>query len=123
MVAESQIRQMVTRLVSRELSLEAFEDWFVHRTWNMHRDSAEGAQKLASQIELLLAEYSSGHLGEPELLEQLTPLAAPFISVVQPFAAGSVNVIVRAVPIALGPLTPQSEESQYVGTSPAAGYE
>jgi hypothetical protein len=71
MIAENQIREKLARYLSNELSLDHFEDWLVERSWNMHVDSDESAQKLASAIELRLAEYSSGHLDEVALRNEL----------------------------------------------------
>jgi hypothetical protein len=71
MIAENQIREKLGRYLSNELSLDHFEDWLVERSWNMHKDSDESAQKLASAIELRLAEYSNGNLDEAELRDEL----------------------------------------------------
>lgn len=77
MIAESQIRRELGRYLRRELSLERLEDWLAQQSWNMHKDSSEAAQKLASAIELRLAEHSSGHLDEPALREELRQFANP----------------------------------------------
>jgi glutamine synthetase adenylyltransferase len=71
MVIESQIREKLGRFLSHEMSLDQFEDWLVQHSWNMHRDSDESAQKLASAIELRLAEHSSGHLDDAALRDEL----------------------------------------------------
>lgn len=71
MIAESQIRAKLGSFLSKDMSLDRFEDWLVQQSWNMHKDSSESAQKLASAIELRLAEYSSGHLDEAGLRDEL----------------------------------------------------
>ena len=71
MIAESKIREKLGRFLSNEMSLDRFEDWLVEQSWNMHKDSSEAAQKLASAIELRLAEYSGGHLDEAALRDEL----------------------------------------------------
>lgn len=71
MIAENSIRDKLNRFLKNEFSLDQLEDWLVQRSWNMHLDSEESAQKLASAIELRLAEHSSGHLDEPALREEL----------------------------------------------------
>jgi hypothetical protein len=71
MIAESQIREKLGHYLSKEWSLAQFEDWLVQGSWNMHKDSEEQAQKLASAIELRLAEHSSGHLNEKDLRAEL----------------------------------------------------
>jgi hypothetical protein len=78
MIVEYQIRQWLARYLSNEISLDQFEDWLVKQSWNMHRDSDEASQKLASALELRLAEYSSGHLDEPALREELVPFVTKY---------------------------------------------
>ncbi|MHB8303448.1 MAG: hypothetical protein ACYDC6_11505 [Acidobacteriaceae bacterium] len=78
MIAESEIREKLGRFLSKDISLDQFEDWFVQRSWNMHKDSHEAAQKLASAIELRLAEHSSGHLNDHALRDELRPLATVY---------------------------------------------
>jgi hypothetical protein len=80
MVAEYQVRQWLIRYLSCEVSLDQLEDWLVKRSWNMHLDSDMGAQKLASAVELRLAEHSSGHLSEPELREELRSFANTYVT-------------------------------------------
>ncbi len=77
MIAESKIREHLGRYLRQELSLDQLEDWIAQQSWNMHKDSDEAAQKLASAIELRLAEHSSGHLDEPSLREELRRFANP----------------------------------------------
>jgi hypothetical protein len=76
MIAENQIREKAIRFLSREISLDHFEDWISEQSWNMHKDSEEAAQKLASAIELRLGEHSSGHLDEICLREELRSLVS-----------------------------------------------
>jgi hypothetical protein len=77
MISESQIREKLGRYLRRDLSLDQFEDWIAQQSWNMHKDSSEEPQKLASAIELRFAEYSSGHLDESALREELRQFANP----------------------------------------------
>src|SRR5579871_6566541 len=77
MISESQIREKIGRYLRRDLSLDQFEDWIAQHSWNMHKDSSDSAQKLASAIELRLAEHSSGHLSESELRDELRGFANP----------------------------------------------
>lgn len=78
MIAESQIRQQLARYLSKEIPLDVFEDWLVQRSWNMHQESSEAAQKLASAIELRLAEHSSDHLNEDQLHQELLPFVTNY---------------------------------------------
>jgi hypothetical protein len=77
MICEVEIRQRLAELLSGELELEAFEDWLVQRSWNMHLDSSSGAQNLVSAIELALAEHSSDHLSREGLHDKLLSLLDP----------------------------------------------
>ena len=100
MIAENQIREQLARYLRGELSRDQFEDWLVQRSWNMHRDSVEAAQKLAAAIELRLAEHSSGHLDEPSLRSELLPFVNKTTSVVSfgrgvpAEASGSNNTVI-----------------------------
>jgi len=78
MIAQSQIREKISRYLRHEISLDRFEDWFVQRSWNMHQDSDEDAQKLAAAVELRLAEHSSGHLNEAALRDELRSFVTRF---------------------------------------------
>lgn len=71
MVAESVLRQRLASLLSGDVSLDDFEDWFAAASWNAHKDSSPAAQRLIGAIELRLGEYSSGHLSLSELLQEL----------------------------------------------------
>jgi hypothetical protein len=78
MIAESQIREQIGHYLRGDISLDVFEDWLVQRSWNMHKDSNEAAQKLASAVELRLAEHSSGHLDEAALRDELRSFITRF---------------------------------------------
>ncbi len=80
MIAQSQIREKISRYLRHEISLDQFEDWLVQRSWNMHKDSDEDAQRLASEVELRLAEHSSGHLTVAALRDELRDFANVFPS-------------------------------------------
>jgi hypothetical protein len=83
MIADYQIRQWLARYLHRVISLDQFEDWLVQRSWNMHLDSDESAQKLAAAIELRLAEHSSGHLDEDRLRHEMTPFLTTYTATVR----------------------------------------
>lgn len=74
----NQIRQSLIRYLRNEFTLDQLEDWLAQHSWNMHLDSDLAAQKLASAIELRLAEHSSGHLGEFEMREELRALVSAY---------------------------------------------
>ena len=74
-MSEVELRGALGQLLAKEMSLESFEDWFVQRSWNMHKNSDNSAQRLASAIELRLAEYDNGDLPEDDLYRELGQLA------------------------------------------------
>ena len=74
MITESQIRDKVNELSKNKIDVDAFEDWLVSQSWNMHRDSDETAQRLTSAIELRLSEFSARHLSESQLKEEIRGL-------------------------------------------------
>ncbi len=78
MIEEGQLRSHLIKFIEGKLTLDEFEDQFVSASWNMHKDSSESAIALASAVGLCLAEHSSGHLSDSELLDELRPLATVF---------------------------------------------
>jgi hypothetical protein len=71
MIQALEIRQKLRAFLSRQLSLDDFEDWLVAHSWNMHVDSPAEAIDLVSSIELALSEHSSQHLDTSELRTRL----------------------------------------------------
>ncbi len=74
MITESQIRNRLFAYLSRQITLNDFEDWLVVQSWNMHQDSDEKAQAIVGAIELRLAEYSDDHLTDEGLDRELAGL-------------------------------------------------
>jgi len=77
MLAYTDLRNELVRLLAEEVSLDNFEDWFVQRSWNIHKDSDLRAQRLAYAIELRLAEHDNERLSEGELRKELLHLSRP----------------------------------------------
>lgn len=73
---ELEIHNQLVRYLADEISLDEFRDWFDQTTWDL--DLSKNA--LAAEIELRLAEYSSGHRDEAELRKLLRPLAQTVIT-------------------------------------------
>ena len=103
MIAELEIRKQLIQFLSDPNSLDEFEDWLVSRSWNMHVGSAEAAQHLASSIELLLAEYSGGHITFEALRNELVPYATD-MTVVVPSGQGAVTITIASSTATLMPL-------------------
>ena len=60
-----------------EISFQQFNDWFIPFSWNAHRISDPAFRDLIGEVQLRLAEFSSGHWTEEELrkfLRQLVPV-------------------------------------------------
>jgi hypothetical protein len=72
---DREIRRWLAAYLAGEISLSAFEDWFVPATWDLHRSDDPVPNALAGEIKLRLAEFSSGHWTEDELKERLHHLA------------------------------------------------
>ena len=66
-----QIREQLIKYLASEISLREFQRWFVTATCDLEAVENVSAFKLASDIELLLSEYTSGHLSEEELRSEL----------------------------------------------------
>lgn len=74
MVSSSQIREQLSRFLDRIIDLDTFEDWFVQNTWNVHLSGSKAAEVLTFAIEESLSEYSSNHISEAQLRDELNAL-------------------------------------------------
>jgi hypothetical protein len=75
--SELEVRQQLARYFNNECSLREFEDWFVPRSWNF-KAATLPLQKLVSEIELYLAEFSNGDWTVEELKNHLKPLVTHY---------------------------------------------
>ena len=71
MIAVSQIREQLEAVMNGRSNLEAFQDWLVRASWNMHKDSASDAIQAVGKIELRLAEADYSEVSEDELIKDL----------------------------------------------------
>ncbi len=90
MLSQAQIRSQLNSLVSKKLSLDDFEDWFVVESWNAHISADPVVQALVGIIELRLAEHSSGHLPFEQMMNEFRSLGDGVIII---------NVRINAEPI------------------------
>ena len=74
-VPEHHIREAVARYVSGEIFLKELQEWFIPRAWELLTEGGPAAD-LAAEIELLLAEYTSGQRTEHDLREAFKAHAA-----------------------------------------------
>lgn len=74
-VPEHHIREALARYASGEIFLKELQEWFIPRAWELLTEGGPAAD-LAAEIELLLAEYTSGQRTEDDLREAFKPHAA-----------------------------------------------
>jgi hypothetical protein len=63
------------RYLTGTLTLNEFQDWLVQATWDMEATASPEAVLLARDIELVLAEATSGYLTRDELRADLGEIA------------------------------------------------
>lgn len=74
------IRDWLARYLAGEIDLRAFQEWFVPTSWNQTGQGDARLDELIGEIELRLAELSSGHRTETELRRFLVPLVTNYRS-------------------------------------------
>ena len=73
MLEVNDIRKNLANYLAKKISLSEFEDWFVQNSWDSQKTGNLELRELVHTIELRLSEFSSGHLTEQELREELLP--------------------------------------------------
>ena len=76
MLSEHEFYDRVQDLLRNRSSIDDFEGWLVSESWNMHILASPIAQRLASSVELRLAELGQGNLQEDEFRRELRELLA-----------------------------------------------
>lgn len=71
---ENEIRQKLRQYLDGQASLAEFQRWFVPATWDIQLTGEFGAIELTGEIELRLAEHSSGHLHVEAMNEEFRNL-------------------------------------------------
>jgi hypothetical protein len=66
-----QLRVHLAQYLNGKCSLQQFRQWFDVETWGMAARQDSPARQLAGEIELRLAEFTSGHLSEHDLQSTL----------------------------------------------------
>ncbi len=84
-----ELYQHLVSYLSGKESLHDFRQWFDATTW----DTEVWYSDLASQIELLLAEFSSGHRTEHELNELLGEAVTHSVIPIELFEPGAASVV------------------------------
>jgi len=67
---EQQIREAVLQYTADLVSLRQFQDWFASQTWDSLAET-DAVRRLVNEIDLLLAEFSSGHWTDQEVKSKL----------------------------------------------------
>jgi hypothetical protein len=70
----SDIQVHLSRYLSNAITLRQFRDWFDAETWGLAADQDSLTRRLAGEIELRIAEFTSDHLSESELRELLSAI-------------------------------------------------
>jgi hypothetical protein len=68
------IRTQLGRYLSGKSSLLQFREWFDVETWGLAAEPESPARQLAGEIELRIAEFTSGHITEQDLHDLLQAL-------------------------------------------------
>ena len=69
-----EIQFHLSRYLSNATTLEEFRNWFDDETWGLAAEPDSPTRRMAGEIELRVAEFTSGHLTEDELRKLLVPL-------------------------------------------------
>jgi hypothetical protein len=96
MVSSSQIKEQLARFLDRQIGLDAFEDWFVQNTWNIHLSGSVAAESLTFAIEESLSEYSSGHIDSNNLHAELAQILHADTSVVNIAEAPQIMLVFKS---------------------------
>jgi hypothetical protein len=72
---DAQIRSQIAGYIEGAISLDTFQKWFIPIAWEIEQSGVSIDEvDLVNNIELMLAEYTSEHLTEDELRDELCPL-------------------------------------------------
>ncbi len=72
------VQRYLANYLNSEISLSQFRDWFDTETWDLDMQPDTSLGQMVGEIELRLAEFTSGHRTEDDLryhLESLLPKA------------------------------------------------
>jgi len=95
--SESEIREQLARYLAGQSTLNEFQDWFVPRSWNFHKNADPSLQRLVSSVELAIAEFTNGDWSSQEL-------------------RGILNLLLKTYEVDYDPLNPDQPHSFVVKT-------
>src|SRR3989442_9661553 len=90
MYLDLEIRGHVLSYLSGETTLRDFRAWYIPATWDVNTRRNGRVESLVNEIDLRLAEFTSGHWTEDELKEVLSRLTKDYEGVVFVTAEGHV---------------------------------
>lgn len=76
MALSAEIVANLVKLLRGKISVEQFEDWFVPRSWNVHKDDDREAERLAHDVDFALIELEEGRIDEKQFREEALRLIA-----------------------------------------------
>lgn len=94
---EQSVREHLASYLAGEEPLHDFQEWFAPRAWDVAREASLEAHELVQEINLSLAEFTSGHLTAVELAQRLRPLVESYRSIPSVQTASSAKSIRPAV--------------------------
>lgn len=71
MVNSSQISEHAAMYLNGQIDVDAFEDWLISATWNMHLDSDADVMAIANEISEILGDFSESFIDESGLKKKL----------------------------------------------------
>jgi len=80
MPSTQHIVEKVQAVLTGQLSVENFQDWFGPYTWNIHLRDGKAIRNLAYSIDLVVSEYTSNDRDDRELREGLESAIRPFVN-------------------------------------------
>ncbi|MBX3278529.1 MAG: hypothetical protein KF868_11060 [Acidobacteria bacterium] len=113
-----EIRQHLIDYLTEKVTIQEFQEWFVPATWDIDQTDNQSAKDLANDIELALAEFTSGHLDEEELHRELLPLAQNVRMVIGNVSCGVLLVTAERDPSQIFQVSPPVMEVGYKSTEP-----
>lgn len=105
MISSSQIRGQLACFLDKRIDLDAFEDWFVQNTWNVHQSGSVAAEQLTFAVEEALSEYSNLLIDEAILRKELSEILGAENKVVLIYDQPQIVYAFRSAPSVRVPLT------------------
>lgn len=83
-MSRAELEQQLRAVLDGSLSLDAFEDWLVQTSWDMHKKAAPSMQRVVASIEHAFARLESESEIRAALAQRLDDLAVPPMKPIAP---------------------------------------